>query len=304
VAEAMALSMRQPILSIWKESFAWLWLYYLAFGVGAYALILGYQFAGVVGALAVMIPLITLRLSQVQFIEQTKKLVTQLKTQNVELENYAQEISTLYENLLHSLSGVIDLRDTYTHGHSDTVSELSVLIGKQLGLSAAQLEPLRMAGILHDIGKIGIPDAILFKPGPLTKEEYELVKQHPVRGADIVIKNKSLARVAPFIRYHHERIDGRGYPDGLSGEYIPLEARLLCVADAVEAMSSDRPYRKAMSLARILQELDDNAGTQFDRQVVTAFNQVVADQGKTTSSNLAKLFPTSAIPNKARAETS
>ena len=271
----------------------------MAFGVGAYALILGYRFAGVVGTLAVLIPLITLRLSQMQFIKQTRKLVTQLKTQNVELEEYSQEISSMYENLLHSLSGVIDLRDTYMHGHSETVSELSVVIGRQLGLSEAHLGLLRTAGILHDIGKIGIPDSILFKPGPLTREEYELIKQHPARGAQIVMKNKSLVGVMPFIRHHHERMDGRGYPDGLSGEQIPLEARILCVADAVEAMSSDRPYRKALSLARIKQELDANAGTQFDPQVVAAFNQVVDGQGKTESLNLAKLFPTPVVPDNA-----
>jgi diguanylate cyclase (GGDEF)-like protein/putative nucleotidyltransferase with HDIG domain len=290
VAAVMGLSMGQPMMEIWKAHFSWLWPYYLAFGVGAYALVLGYLYAGVIGVVTMLIPVLTLRFAQVQFIEKTTNLVSQLKKKNVELENYSQEVSDLNEDLLLSLSNVIDLRDTFTRGHSEYVSRYAVMMGKQLGLSQARLELLYRAGMLHDIGKIGIPDSILYKPGPLSREEYELIKEHSQRGAEIIHKNLSLAELVPIIHHHHERMDGCGYPDGLVGEQIPLEARILCVADAIEAMASDRPYREAMTPQDILRELQENAGSQFDPQVVEAFCSVVACEGMGVIVNSTEVF--------------
>jgi HD-GYP domain-containing protein (c-di-GMP phosphodiesterase class II) len=145
------------------------------------------------------------------------------------------------------------------------------LIGEELGLSPEHIERIRKSGLLHDIGKIGIPDAILFKPNALTGDEYEIVKQHPVRGAEILITNKSLRNLSPIIRHHHERYDGGGYPDGLAGHDIPLEARILNLADSLQAMCSNRPYRRALRLPEIISEITENAGTQFDPRVVKAF---------------------------------
>jgi diguanylate cyclase (GGDEF)-like protein/putative nucleotidyltransferase with HDIG domain len=298
ISGAMYLSNGKSLMAIWKEHFAWLWSFYLAFGIGAFALALGYAHGGLIGTLAVLVPVLTLRFGQVQFIERTINLVNQLKKKNTELENYSLEISNLNEDLLLSLSNVIDLRDIFTHGHSEFVSKYAVSMGKELGLPERRLELLHRVGMLHDIGKIGIPDSILFKPGPLSDEEYELVKEHPVRGAEILQKNLSMTDLVPIIRHHHERVDGCGYPDGLKGEQIPLEARILCVADAIEAMASDRPYRQAMSPEEILQELEANADTQFDRQVVAAFCRVVDREGTSVIVNSTEIFTSTSFETK------
>jgi diguanylate cyclase (GGDEF)-like protein len=267
----LSLSMEQPFRRVWCERFRWLLPYYIAFGVAGYVLILGYSAEGILGLGAVIVPLLMLRFSQTQYVENTKSMVSQLRKQNFELENQSNEISSLNEDLLISLANVIDLRDTATRGHSEGVAHFAVLIGEELGLSPEHIERIRKSGLLHDIGKIGIPDAILFKPNALTGDEYEIVKQHPVRGAEILITNKSLRNLSPIIRHHHERYDGGGYPDGLAGHDIPLEARILNLADSLQAMCSNRPYRRALRLPEIISEITENAGTQFDPRVVKAF---------------------------------
>ncbi|MGD9092973.1 MAG: diguanylate cyclase [Anaerolineales bacterium] len=266
----MSLSMGEPFCQVWQERFRWLWPFYIAFGVAGYVLVLGYTTAGVIGLVAVLVPVLALRFSQIQYIENTKANVNKLHTKNEELENQSLKIENLNEELLLSLANVIDLRDTYTMGHSNGVAEYADQIARELGFTSERMELMRKASLLHDIGKIGIPDAILFKPGPLTHEEFEVIKGHSGRGADIVGSNRSLRELTPIIRHHHERYDGQGYPDGLQGQEIPLEARILCVADSIQAMSSDRPYRKAMSLPDIIAELKENNGTQFDPMVVKA----------------------------------
>jgi HD-GYP domain-containing protein (c-di-GMP phosphodiesterase class II) len=142
--------------------------------------------------------------------------------------------------------------------------------------------------LIHDIGKLAIPEAILFKPGRLTADEYEVIKEHVTVGADLLDDFQSLQSVGTFVRHHHERYDGRGYPDGLKGEEIPLEARILALADAVEAMASDRPYRPGSTVAAILKEIQHEAGAQFDPRVVDAFVTVVTTQGDSTIVNSAR----------------
>ena len=159
-----------------------------------------------------MVPLLMLRFSQVQYLNKTKSMVGQLRSQNLELEDKSNRIATLNEEILLSLANVIDLRDSYTLGHSKNVSEYAVQIAGHLQLPKAQIEMIRTGSLLHDIGKIGIPDCILFKPGPLTEEEFDIIKQHPVRGAEIVRANHNLRKMVPLIRHHHERFDGKGYP--------------------------------------------------------------------------------------------
>jgi putative nucleotidyltransferase with HDIG domain len=279
LATVMSLSMGQPVREIWMERFRWLWPYYIAFGVVAFVLVLGYSFAGVLGVVGVMVPLLMLRFSQVQYLNKTKSMVGQLRSQNLELEDKSNRIATLNEEILLSLANVIDLRDSYTLGHSKNVSEYAVQIAGHLQLPKAQIEMIRTGSLLHDIGKIGIPDCILFKPGPLTEEEFDIIKQHPVRGAEIVRANHNLRKMVPLIRHHHERFDGKGYPDGLSGREIPLEARIICLADAVQAMESDRPYRNALSREAVISEINKHAGTQFDPQIVKAFLKVYHQNG-------------------------
>jgi putative nucleotidyltransferase with HDIG domain len=282
----MSLSMGESLREIWSERFRWLWPYYISFGVVAFTLILGYSFAGLVGVLAVLVPLLMLRFSHAQYITKTKSMVGQLREQNVELEGHSNRIAALNEEILLSLANVIDLRDSYTFGHSQCVSEFAIQIAEDLDLPPDRVGLVRTGSLLHDIGKIGIPDSILYKPGPLTDEEFEIIKQHPVRGAEIVRKNHTLRELVPLIRHHHERFDGRGYPDGLAGREIPIEARILCLADAVQAMGSDRPYRSALCCEDIISEVEKHAGTQFDPQVVASFLKLFNQNGSLTLESL------------------
>ena len=173
-----------------------------------------------------------------------------------------------------ALARAVDAKDSYTRSHCHTVSQLSALIATELGFTGDRLAKMRLAGLLHDVGKIGVPDAILNKPAALTDDEYEVMKQHAVLGFEIV-ESAGLPEQARWIRHHHERVDGRGYPDGLSGEEIPLESRIILVADSFEAMTSDRPYRRAPGREFALAELDRNAGTQFDPDVVDALTRAL-----------------------------
>jgi putative nucleotidyltransferase with HDIG domain len=261
----------RPFFSLWIENFNWLIPYYLAFGVISFALIIGYTSAGILGLLAIMAPLLILRLSQFQYIDKTKTVVKKLRKTNAELTENNLMISEINEDILLSLANTIDLRDSYTMGHSTGVAELAVLLAQEYGLSPKKVDLVRKSALLHDIGKIGIPDRILFKPDLLSSEEFEIIKEHPSRGARIVEVNASLVDLGSIIRHHHERFDGRGYPDGLQGVEIPLEARIVCLADSVQAMSSNRPYRTRLELAEVKAELLNHAGTQFDPEIVDIF---------------------------------
>ncbi len=187
----------------------------------------------------------------------------------------------LYESILlnlhdalRALVKTLEAKDPYTKEHSERVTEIALLIGREMGLSSEELESLKVAGHLHDIGKVGIKDYILLKPGRLTPEEYEIIKQHPLIGAEIVGHIGLLKQEVAIIKHHHERWDGRGYPDGLAGEEIPLLARVLAVADAFDAMTSVRPYRPPLPRETALQEILRHAGTQFDPLVAEAFARV------------------------------
>ncbi len=194
---------------------------------------------------------------------------------------HAIEKLALYENIYHNLFSTlyafvraIELRDPYTQQHSSRVTEISMRIGQEMGCSQEEIDILNFAGPLHDIGKIGIPDNILLKPGRLTAVEYEKIKEHPDLGADIVGKLGMWDREQEIIRCHHERFDGGGYPTGLRGEDIPLLSRVLSVADAYDAMASDRAYRKRMDTEQVLRIIGEASGSQFDPEVVAAFLRV------------------------------
>lgn len=159
-------------------------------------------------------------------------------------------------------------------GHSIRVMEYAVATGKALGLSAKSIETLRLAGLLHDIGKVDTCASVLEKRGGLTNSEFELVKLHPVHGAEILCKSDTLLRVANVIRHHHERYDGTGYPDGLKGDFIPFLSRVLYVADAYDSMTADRPYRKAPGKDYAVSELIRCSGTQFDPAIVMEFLKI------------------------------
>jgi HD-GYP domain-containing protein (c-di-GMP phosphodiesterase class II) len=195
------------------------------------------------------------------------------------------ENSMLYEDarglmmgLLHSLVSAVDAKDAYTCGHSERVALLSRLLAQEAGLGDHFVERVYMAGLLHDVGKIGVPEAVLQKTGKLGPEEFEQIKRHPEIGARILGDIKQLADIIPGVLHHHERYDGKGYPHGKAGEEIPLMGRVICVADCFDAMTSSRTYRKALPLEVALTELRRCAGTQFDPMLTDAFLRIGADR--------------------------
>lgn len=182
-----------------------------------------------------------------------------------------RKLEATFWSTIRSLAEAIDAKDAYTRGHSDRVADYAEALARRLELEEEMLSAVRCAGYLHDTGKIGIPDAILNKPGRLTEEEYALIMNHPVLSHKIIEPVDFPYEVKPLVRHHHERIDGSGYPDGLKGDDIPLGARIIGIADAFEAMTSDRPYRKALSVTAARQELERCSGTQFDAFLVREF---------------------------------
>ena len=190
---------------------------------------------------------------------------------NLKLESANDQLKDAYYGTIETLRLAVDAKDSYTRNHSDRVSYYSVMIGKQLGLNEDELELLKQGALFHDVGKIGIPDAILQKPGKLTDEEYDDIKNHPSIGAKILAPARIFSDLIPMVLNHHERYDGKGYPIGLAGEDIPLMARIVCVADSFDAMTSDRSYRPRFTVISALEEIERCKGAQFDPLVVDAF---------------------------------
>jgi HD-GYP domain-containing protein (c-di-GMP phosphodiesterase class II) len=189
----------------------------------------------------------------------------------IENANLYQELKEAFYGTAEALADTIEKRDPYTGGHTRRVMNYCMLIGESIGLAYNELEDLRLAAILHDVGKIGICDKILLKKERLSTEEMENMCLHPRYGAEILAHIKQLKHVIPGVRSHHERIDGKGYPDNLQNDNSPVIARIIAVADTFDAMTTDRPYRKAMSVESALGELSKNAGLQFDTEIVAAF---------------------------------
>ena len=191
---------------------------------------------------------------------------------------YAEDVRTLYQQLqrgiyqsLLGLANALEAKDVYTRGHSERVGTSSRRLALALGLSEPEAEIVARAGLLHDIGKIGVPETVLRKAGPLTSEEWALMRRHPLIGAQIVAPFEFFTAGATVIRHHHERVDGSGYPDGLAGDAIPVGARIVAVADVYDALTSDRPYRQAMSSADARAFLRTQAGLGLDVEMVDAF---------------------------------
>jgi len=225
---------------------------------------------------------ITDRIDRESFTEDEIYLAqTFAKKASLRIENNAL-YELFYSNLLNTLRSLIasiEARDSYTKQHSERVTNYALQISHVIGLSAEERESLQIGGYLHDIGKIGVRDTILLKPGNLTEEEMAEIRLHPVIGEGIVRPLKFLPSERQLILYHHERFDGKGYPEGLEGERIPLLARILAVADTYDAMTSTRPYRRALSHDEAIRELKANSGTQFDPEVVKAFLLTTAGKG-------------------------
>jgi putative nucleotidyltransferase with HDIG domain len=190
-------------------------------------------------------------------------------------ESY-KELEDLFLKLILVMVNALDAKSPWTKGHSERVSMFAEQIAKQMLIDEDEIKDIKLAGLLHDIGKIGTYDYLLDKPGKLSKEEFDIVKKHPDQGADILKEIKQLKDIIPFIKYHHEKLDGNGYPHKLKGPNIPLGARILHVADSFDSMTSDRPYRPAPGITYALSELEKYKGTQFDHDVVEAFLKVLS----------------------------
>ena len=208
------------------------------------------------------------------YVRSSKQIVHQAEA----LSAAVVEIETTYDRTLQALSNALDVRDSETEGHARRVVEYMELVARGLGVAGAELAILRRGALLHDIGKVGVPDRILRKPAALSDAEWTTMKRHPDLGARIIGGIPFLERVAAIVRHHHERWDGTGYPDAIAGERIPLGARIFTVADSFDAMTSDRPYRSALTVDEARREVERCRGTQFDPQVVDAFLGVPVEQ--------------------------
>ncbi|MCS7190379.1 MAG: response regulator [Fimbriimonadales bacterium] len=195
-----------------------------------------------------------------------------------QVRQYEDAMQRSYRATLDALLAALDTRDTETEGHSERVAAYTMAMARRLDLSPDELMNIERGALLHDIGKIGVPDSILYKPGPLTPEEWEIMKQHPVIGYRMCMKVDALRPAAPIVLHHHERWDGQGYPYGLAGEAIPLGARIFAIADTLDAITSDRPYRKAKSFAEAREEIVRCAGTQFDPEMVKLFLEIPEEE--------------------------
>ena len=198
-----------------------------------------------------------------------------IKDINKELKETNDKLEKAYLETIETLRFTVEAKDTYTRGHSDRVSEYSVLLGKHLGLSDDDIHLLRVGGLFHDIGKIGVPDSILLKTSKLTDDEYSEIKNHPKIGAQILSNATVFEKAIPIVKHHHERYDGFGYPEKLAGENIPYLARIAAVADSFDAMTSRRTYRDSMPMDIVKGEIEKNKGSQFDPNIADKFLDIL-----------------------------
>ena len=216
-------------------------------------------------------------------VESCVKSIKQLRT----IKKYQRELANAYMQTIETLRNVVESRDKDTEGHSSRVSALASAIAEEMGLPKEEVDRIRVAGLFHDIGKVGVRDAVLLKNGPLTDDEYAEIKEHPVEGEKILSPYTEFEKLLPVLRSHHERFDGRGYPDGLSGEDICLGARIMSVADSFDAMVSNRAYRRGLGFDMAMAEIERCRDAQFDGTVVDALKSMI---GKMGEGNFIKVF--------------
>jgi diguanylate cyclase (GGDEF)-like protein/putative nucleotidyltransferase with HDIG domain len=282
VSAAVGLSGRVNPRRVWRERFAWLLPHYAVYGFIAAVIYEAYKPIGAWAIVVFALPLFLMRKTQEAYLKHTQRSAHKLReaaetiqSQNVSLEQANKLLKERSTAAMESLSATVDARDAYTAGHSRRVQQLALAIGRELELSHAELELLGYAALFHDIGKLGIPDAILLKPGNLNPAEWVVMASHAAEGASIINRLGFLSDAVPAIRHHHERFDGSGYPDRLAGEDIPLGARIIHVADAYDSMLTTRVYRPARPADAALTELRANAGTQFCPRCVGALDAIV-----------------------------
>ena len=270
---------------VWMERFSWLLPHYAVYGFMAAVIYEAYKPIGAWAIVVFALPLFLMRKTQEAYLKHTQRSAQKLRaaaetiqTQNVSLEQANKLLKERSTAAMESLSATVDARDAYTAGHSRRVQQLALAIGRELDLSQPELELLGHAALFHDIGKLGIPDAVLLKPSSLTDAEWKIMASHAAEGASIINRLGFLSDAVPAIRHHHERFDGGGYPDGLAGDDIPLGARIIHVADAFDSMLTTRVYRPARPASEAMAELRLNSGTQFCPRCVTALEALIATE--------------------------
>jgi diguanylate cyclase (GGDEF)-like protein/putative nucleotidyltransferase with HDIG domain len=282
ISLALALEGREKVWRIWHERFLWLAPHYVVYGFIGGVIAIGYHTAGLYALAVFAVPLLLMRKTQEAYLSHTRRSAQKLRqaaetihTQNVSLEQANRLLKERSTAAMESLSATVDARDAYTAGHSRRVQQLALAIGRELELSQVELDLLGHAALFHDIGKLAIPDSILLKPATLTPEEWALMQRHADEGARIIDRLGFLSDAVPAIRHHHERFDGTGYPDKLAGEEIPLGARIIHVADALDSMLTTRIYRAARPLDEALEELHGASGSQFCPRCVSALERIL-----------------------------
>jgi diguanylate cyclase (GGDEF)-like protein/putative nucleotidyltransferase with HDIG domain len=282
VSIALAMEGHKRWLAVFRERFAWLWLHYVVYGFVAGVMAVAYAAADFWGLAVFAVPLLLMRKTQEAYLAHQQRSAQKLRaaaetiqSQNVSLEQANRLLRERSTAAMESLSATVDARDSYTAGHSRRVQQLALAIGRELGLSQAELDLLGHAALFHDIGKLAIPDAILLKPASLTSEEWALMQRHAEEGARIIDRLGFLGDAVPSIRHHHERFDGTGYPDRLKADEIPLGARIIHVADALDSMLTTRIYRAARPPVEALAELNRASGSQFCPRCVAALERIL-----------------------------
>lgn len=267
----MAISEQGSFRAIWHERSSWLLPHFIAFGVLALGMARAGEMLGVAGLLIFAVPVVAMRVALHQYVEQTQENLLALREANAQLEEQNRELESAHAATRTAFAGMLKARDDETEGHSERVVVYALAIARELGLKGEALGALEVGALLHDIGKVGVSDAILHKPGPLTPDEWTEMRRHPEIGYHLTEQIPFLRPASPVVRHHHERWDGSGYPDGLKETSIPLGARIFALADTFDAMVSDRPYRKGLAPEIAFAEIGRGSGRQFDPAVVDAF---------------------------------
>jgi putative nucleotidyltransferase with HDIG domain len=267
VCLAMSLAEGVTLKRLWLDRFHWARYYFLLFGPLALVAESAYKLMGVQGLFAFTVPPALMLLSFRRYLEKTEAAVEEVRQANVRMRR-------AHRDTIAALSRSMEAKDLYTGGHTGRVAAVALALAERLGYDDEQLAAIEIGALLHDIGKIGIPEEILHKQGPLDDEEWTVMRTHPLVSDFILAELDLDPIVRQCARSSHERMDGRGYPDGLRGEDIPLPARIVFVADAFDAITSDRPYRRSRSTAAALAEIEAGAGTQFCPSVVAALHEL------------------------------
>jgi putative nucleotidyltransferase with HDIG domain len=253
VSGALAIDSRRTLADVWR-ALLWTAPHSFAFAFVALLVAIAYKGSGAPAAVLILTPIVVLRHAR----------------------RAKMELEIAYDRTLRAFVRTVELKDPYTSRHSERVATIAVELHRALGATGKELERCYHGALLHDLGKVAVPARVLGKPGPLTRDEFEMLKRHPLSGAMVVSQVEFLKDVVPEVLYHHERIDGAGYPEGLAGDAIPYSARVLAVADTFEALTADRPYRRALSVAEAIAEIRRVAGTQLDSRPVSALVELLA----------------------------